>query len=82
MNRLSHIFDGKTLTKETAAFQLCDIEDPMLKGMIEDPEALRETCDVGFSFLSIKSIKLKLLIGERRMVCCPRVRPDQSCFAA
>jgi general transcription factor 3C polypeptide 5 (transcription factor C subunit 1) len=43
--KLSHIFDGKTLTKETAAFQLCDIEDPMLKGMIEDPEALRETCD-------------------------------------
>ncbi|KAF9013348.1 RNA polymerase III transcription factor IIIC subunit-domain-containing protein [Cyathus striatus] len=41
----SHIFDGQTITKETAAFQLCDITDPMLKEMIEDPEALREVCN-------------------------------------
>lgn len=39
----SHIFDGVTTTKETAAFQLCDITDPMLKEMIEDDEDLRET---------------------------------------
>ncbi|KAH7887903.1 RNA polymerase III transcription factor IIIC subunit-domain-containing protein [Phlebopus sp. FC_14] len=43
--RKSHTFDGVTLTKETAAFQLCDIHDPMLKGMIEEEEDLRETCD-------------------------------------
>jgi general transcription factor 3C polypeptide 5 (transcription factor C subunit 1) len=43
--RNSHIFDGQTLTKETAAFQLCDIVDPMLKEMIEDPDGLRETCN-------------------------------------
>ncbi|EGO01771.1 hypothetical protein SERLA73DRAFT_177265 [Serpula lacrymans var. lacrymans S7.3] len=43
--RKSHIFDGVTLTKETAAFQLCDIHDPMLKGMIEDDDDLREVCD-------------------------------------
>ncbi|KAK2459705.1 hypothetical protein APHAL10511_008350 [Amanita phalloides] len=42
----SHIFDGKNLTKETAAFQLCDIEDPMLQEMIEDPNSLQEECDV------------------------------------
>jgi hypothetical protein len=46
LSRNSHIFDGKTVSKETAAFQLCDIVDPMLKEMIEDPDALRETCDV------------------------------------
>ncbi|KAF9470465.1 hypothetical protein BDN70DRAFT_821342 [Pholiota conissans] len=40
----AHIFDGQTITKETAAFQLCDITDLMLKTMIEDPDALRETC--------------------------------------
>ncbi|KAF5363359.1 hypothetical protein D9756_000874 [Leucocoprinus leucothites] len=40
----SHIFDGQTITKETAAFQLCDIYDPMLKTMIEDPEGLRDVC--------------------------------------
>lgn len=49
----SHIFDGITLTKETAAFQLCDIYDPMLKGMIESDEDLRETCDVGVSISSV-----------------------------
>lgn len=43
--RKSHIFDGQTITKETAAFQLCDIIDPMLKVMIEREEDLRETCD-------------------------------------
>lgn len=41
----AHIFDGVTVTKETAAFQLCDIHDPMLKEMIEGEEDLRETCN-------------------------------------
>lgn len=44
--RRSHVFDGKTITKETAAFQLCDISDPMLKVMIEDPEGVRDVCHV------------------------------------
>ncbi|RDB23140.1 Transcription factor tau subunit sfc1 [Hypsizygus marmoreus] len=43
--RKSHIFDGQTITKETAAFQLCDITDPMLKEMIDDPDDLREECN-------------------------------------
>ncbi|KAI0068897.1 hypothetical protein BV25DRAFT_1866793 [Artomyces pyxidatus] len=43
--RKSHIFDGKTLSSETAAFQLCDITDPMLKEMIEDEDEVRETCN-------------------------------------
>lgn len=45
-SRSSHIFDGQTLTKETAAFQLCDITDPMLKNMIENLDGLRSVCDV------------------------------------
>ncbi|KAJ7368086.1 RNA polymerase III transcription factor IIIC subunit-domain-containing protein [Mycena albidolilacea] len=43
--RKSHQFDGKTLTKETASFQLCDLIDPMLKEMIDNSEELREECD-------------------------------------
>ncbi|KAJ4472296.1 RNA polymerase III transcription factor IIIC subunit-domain-containing protein [Lentinula aciculospora] len=43
--RTSHMFDGVNLTKETAAFQLYDITDPMLKEMIEDPDDIREVCD-------------------------------------
>ncbi|CCL99174.1 uncharacterized protein FIBRA_01189 [Fibroporia radiculosa] len=44
-DKRSHIFDGLTVKKETAAFQLCDIHDPMLKEMIEDEDDLRETCN-------------------------------------
>jgi len=46
--RFSHIFDGARLNTETAAFQLCDIHDEMLKQMIESAseEDLREECDV------------------------------------
>ncbi|KAK7696618.1 hypothetical protein QCA50_001276 [Cerrena zonata] len=43
-DKRSHIFDGYNVTKETAAFQLCDIEDEMLKDLIEDEDELRETC--------------------------------------
>ncbi|KAI0053086.1 hypothetical protein FA95DRAFT_1579753 [Auriscalpium vulgare] len=43
--RNSHVFDGQTLSTETAAFQLCDITDPMLREMIEDEEETRETCN-------------------------------------
>ena len=46
----SHIFDGKDLTKETAAFQLCDIEDPMLMEMINDPNNMQEECNVSSNF--------------------------------
>ena len=52
-NRTSHIFDGQTLTKETAAFQLCDITDPMLKNMIENLDGLRDVCDVRFIIIII-----------------------------
>ncbi|THH03585.1 hypothetical protein EW145_g6165 [Phellinidium pouzarii] len=41
----SHIFDGIHLTKETAAYQLCDIIDPMLKEMIEDETNVRDECN-------------------------------------
>jgi len=46
--RFSHIFDGARLNTETAAFQLCDIHDEMLKQMIEsaNEEDLRDECDV------------------------------------
>ncbi|KAI9467269.1 RNA polymerase III transcription factor IIIC subunit-domain-containing protein [Lactarius psammicola] len=46
-DRRSHIFDGVTLTSETAAFQLCDITDPMLKQMIDEEEDVRDSCNVG-----------------------------------
>lgn len=52
--RFSHIFDGVRLNTETAAFQLCDIHDEMLKQMIEgtNEEDIREECDVSEPRLS------------------------------
>ena len=43
---LSHIFDGIHQTRDTAAYQLCDIVDPMLKAMIEDESGVRDECNV------------------------------------
>lgn len=40
------MFDGLTLTTDIAAFQLCDITDPMLKEMIDGQGELRETASV------------------------------------
>ncbi|KAF9246937.1 RNA polymerase III transcription factor IIIC subunit-domain-containing protein [Melanogaster broomeanus] len=63
ITRNSHIFDGITLIGETAAFQLCDIHDPMLKDMIEKEEELRETCDERdgwYSAQAFESIKTVL----------------------
>ena len=87
--RKSHIFDGKTVTKETAALQLCDIVDPMLKEMIEDTNDLRETCHVRlFSPPPFTpSLPTHLLIhvntiGTRRMVHYACLRAHQNCPAA
>lgn len=49
----SHIFDGVTVTRDTAAFQLCDLHDPMLKEMVEREEDLRETCNASGSGSSL-----------------------------
>ncbi|KAH9973046.1 RNA polymerase III transcription factor IIIC subunit-domain-containing protein, partial [Lactifluus volemus] len=62
-DRRSHIFDGVTLSSETAAFQLCDITDPMLKRMIEEEEDVRESCnerDGWFSSRALERIKTVL----------------------
>ncbi|CAL1702142.1 unnamed protein product [Somion occarium] len=62
-DKRSHIFDGINATKETAAFQLCDILDEMLKEMIEDEEDLRETCherDGWYSAQAFDRIKIVL----------------------
>src|SRR6266404_5212319 len=76
-NNRSHIFDGVTLTSETAAFQLCDITDPMLKQMIDEEEDVRDSCDVG-TFCLILSLGFNCFPGTGRMVYqpCPRTNQD------
>lgn len=62
-DRRSHIFDGVTLTSETAAFQLCDITDSMLKQMIDEEEDVRDSCnerDGWFTSRALERIKTVL----------------------
>ncbi|KAH9998354.1 RNA polymerase III transcription factor IIIC subunit-domain-containing protein [Russula vinacea] len=62
-DRRSHIFDGVTLSSDTAAFQLCDITDPMLKEMIDEEEDIRESCnerDGWFTSRALERIKAVL----------------------
>jgi len=62
-DRRSHIFDGVALSSETAAFQLCDITDPMLKRMIEEEDDIRESCnerDGWFTSRALERIKAVL----------------------
>jgi len=61
--KYSHVFDGVHLTTETAAFQLCDIHDRMLKDMIESEDEFRETCNASdgwFSSHAIEWVKIVL----------------------
>lgn len=67
--RRSHIFDGETATSDTAAFQLCDLHDPMLKEMIENEDDLREVCDVSnFDIMCLAVLSLGVHIGTYGMV--------------
>jgi hypothetical protein len=63
-SRFSHIFDGVRLNTETAAFQLCDIHDEMLKQLIEsaNEEDLRDECDVCRSLLSCLILRFTFLL--------------------
>ncbi|CAG8594162.1 8575_t:CDS:2 [Acaulospora morrowiae] len=42
--RNTHIFDGRTTKRDIAVFQMCDITDPLLKSLIESPDAVHEDC--------------------------------------
>ncbi|CAG8484210.1 5336_t:CDS:10 [Acaulospora colombiana] len=42
--RKTHIFDGHTTKRDIAVFQMCDITDPLLKNLIESPDAVQEDC--------------------------------------
>lgn len=41
----SHVFDGKGITTNGKTWQMCDIQEPLIKGMLET-DNLRSSCDV------------------------------------
>lgn len=42
----AHIFDGKTLHRDIANYQLCDVTDQFLMNLIHEPRARQDTLDV------------------------------------
>jgi general transcription factor 3C polypeptide 5 (transcription factor C subunit 1) len=44
--RREHIFDGQVLHRDKPDYQLCDIEDPLIKRYIDDPRLITDKCDV------------------------------------
>ncbi|KAF8626707.1 hypothetical protein AX15_004720 [Amanita polypyramis BW_CC] len=77
----AHIFDGKNLTKETAAFQLCDIDDPMLKGMIDDANNVREECNERDGwYITHAYERIKMVLRHKFFSLLEgHVAPDEEC---
>lgn len=43
----SHIFDGETVSKDVKTWQVCDVTDPLIKGILATTN-IRQVCHVGF----------------------------------
>jgi hypothetical protein len=41
-----HVFDGKILNRDKPDYQLCDIEDSLIKRYIYDERLIHDHCDV------------------------------------
>ena len=50
-----HVFDGKILNRDKPDYQLCDIEDSLIKRYIYDERLIHDHCDVRPSFLLFSS---------------------------
>ncbi|KDQ64681.1 hypothetical protein JAAARDRAFT_234891 [Jaapia argillacea MUCL 33604] len=82
-SRQSHVFDGVTMSKETAAFQLCDIIDPMLKDMIEDDEALRDVCNERDGWYTTHAFEQIKTVLRHKFFCLleGHIATDEECTA-
>lgn len=45
-NLQSHLFDGRHIELDGKVWQVCDITDPLVKGLLRDTKKLRTNCDV------------------------------------
>ncbi|KAH7105723.1 RNA polymerase III transcription factor IIIC subunit-domain-containing protein [Auriculariales sp. MPI-PUGE-AT-0066] len=78
----SHIFDGLHLAGDSAVFQLIDIEDPMLKRLITDENALEDTVSERngwYNETALARIKAVLRRKFFTMLETGRVVPDTEC---
>lgn len=71
-NKQSHVFDGTKVTADGKIWQMCDITDPLLRQILDDPSALRQTCEVSYAspciirvFIDSPAVKIRRLVPER-----------------
>ncbi|KAL5487831.1 TFC1 [Sanghuangporus weigelae] len=79
----SHIFDGRHITKETAAFQLCDITDPLLSELIEDEEGVRDECNERDGWYTTEAIeRIKTVLRHKFFALLEgHIPSDEECRA-
>ncbi|KAG9286962.1 hypothetical protein G9A89_001200 [Geosiphon pyriformis] len=65
--QIGHIFDGKTRCRDVAVFQMCDIEDELLKSLINSTDGLSDKCQRQYGFFK-KSQIVKMRKVMRRKV--------------
>lgn len=71
----SHVFDGRGITTNGKTWQMCDIKEPLIKGLL-DTDDLRSTCDVGFSHQANVSTRLTF-DAERKLRLVPERHDEQ-----
>ena len=53
LNRVrSHLFDGVSVFRNVGNYQLCDISDPLLRQLLDDPKWFADECNVRSSVFS------------------------------
>lgn len=77
-----HTFDGKSVARNVGNFQLCDISDPELRELLDNPCWWTSDCNVRL-FAHFTHAALRLAVGESRILLTqllcrlPRITPTQ-----
>ncbi|CAG8510837.1 483_t:CDS:10 [Ambispora gerdemannii] len=62
-----HVFDGKTKPRDVAVFQMCDIEDSLLKSLIESPDGVEEICQKSYGFYKRSHVEKMRKVLRRKV---------------
>ncbi|CAG8544001.1 680_t:CDS:10, partial [Ambispora leptoticha] len=62
-----HLFDGKTKPRDVAVYQMCDIEDPLLKSLIESPDGVEEICHKSYGFYKRSHVEKMRKVLRRKV---------------
>ncbi|KAI9256969.1 RNA polymerase III transcription factor IIIC subunit-domain-containing protein [Sporodiniella umbellata] len=66
---VKHIFDGKTLGKNSA-YQVCDFTDPQLVSILNNPDYMKESCSLGpgYYYASVYNYARELMRTKNELI--------------